>query len=174
MIYVSPPTDCIPTAEWPHSSVCHIIADALQELTDFVIRLKVKPQWYSSYYDTPYYCLNPNDRKLAILNGATSVEREEFDRMCQKRKVEAVEDVKPGVPIAAAREIAQRFRHDGTIIIGLKFNAEPNEGIAITSYGRTKKLCNFMGNMGTVILNGLRSGEFLPRCTMCKEDPEGR
>jgi hypothetical protein len=74
VIYVDSVTTFATTKKWNHAEGCHMVADSLQELHDFAVKLKLGPSWFFQNH----YRLTLTKRRMALKNGAQEISTLDF------------------------------------------------------------------------------------------------
>ena len=82
-VYVDKLVPCRPTANWPFSFSCHMIADNTIELHAMARKIGLKRSWYQCGSILPHYDLTATKRRQAILMGAVSIDKREVWRRIQ-------------------------------------------------------------------------------------------
>lgn len=54
---------------WRHGPSCHLIADSVDELMEFAVRMGLKREWFQAK-STPHFDLTAEGRRLAVEHGA--------------------------------------------------------------------------------------------------------
>ena len=62
---------------WRHGPSCHLIADSVDELIEFAIRMGLRPEWFQPK-SSPHFDLNAEGRAAAISNGAIELDNRAF------------------------------------------------------------------------------------------------
>lgn len=62
---------------WRHGPSCHLIADSVEELIEFAIRIGMKKEWFQPK-SSPHFDLHADGREKAIANGAIALSQREF------------------------------------------------------------------------------------------------
>ena len=57
---------------WRHGPSCHLIADSVEELLEFAVRMGMRPEWFQAK-STPHFDLTAEGRKLAVEHGAVEL-----------------------------------------------------------------------------------------------------
>ncbi|MFA6917176.1 MAG: DUF4031 domain-containing protein [Parachlamydiales bacterium] len=63
---------------WRGKRWCHLVADSLEELHDFALRLELKREWFQQNASYPHYDLTIELRELALVLGATKGNRSQI------------------------------------------------------------------------------------------------
>jgi hypothetical protein len=74
MIYVDTPFD-----GW-----CHMVADSLEELHEFALKMGINPERFQNKPKRPHYDLRPKRRRQAVNMGAIEVQRKVLMEVLQK------------------------------------------------------------------------------------------
>jgi hypothetical protein len=72
-VYVDRLLPCVPNKNWPYDKSCHLIADSLNELHEFALKLGLKKEWFQDHKKHPHYDLTEGMRKKAIQLGAIEI-----------------------------------------------------------------------------------------------------
>jgi hypothetical protein len=62
---------------WRHGPSCHLIADSVEELMDFAVRMGLRPEWFQPK-SSPHFDLAAEGRAAAISNGAIELDNRAF------------------------------------------------------------------------------------------------
>ena len=62
---------------WRHGPSCHLIADSVDELIEFAVRMGLRPEWFQPK-SSPHFDLNAEGRAAAISNGAIELDNRAF------------------------------------------------------------------------------------------------
>ena len=62
---------------WRHGPSCHLIADTVEELVDFAVKMGMKREWFQPE-SSPHFDLTADGRKLAVKNGAIELKQRSF------------------------------------------------------------------------------------------------
>ena len=62
---------------WRHGPSCHLIADSVDELIEFAVRMGLRPEWFQPKSST-HFDLNAEGRAAAISNGAIELDNRAF------------------------------------------------------------------------------------------------
>jgi hypothetical protein len=81
-VYVDPMMECVPNPNWRWTSSCHMIADSIEELMAFALKIGLKEEWFQTRKDrpngyVPHFDLNEKRRVVAVRTGALEIDRHE-------------------------------------------------------------------------------------------------
>ena len=62
---------------WRHGPSCHLIADSVEELKAFAVRMGMRVEWFQPR-SSPHFDLTADGRDLAIRHGAVELTNREF------------------------------------------------------------------------------------------------
>lgn len=77
-VYCHPLVQCVPNAKWRWTSSTHLVADTLDELHAFAVKIGLRREWFQGDGRLPHYDLNPGRFHAAVRAGVTVIERREF------------------------------------------------------------------------------------------------
>jgi len=63
---------------WKGKKWCHLVADDIQELHDFAVKLGLKREWFQNHRIQPHYDITVSKREKAIKLGAISIETKQM------------------------------------------------------------------------------------------------
>jgi len=75
---------CIQSDKWPFKSACHLVADSVEELQEFAMRLGLHRSWFQDSGSIPHYDLTTRMRREAIRLGAIRTSKKEFAKLTKK------------------------------------------------------------------------------------------
>jgi len=78
---------------WRHGPSCHLIADSLEELIEFAVRLGMKKEWFQPK-SSPHFDLNAEGRKTAVENGAIELSQRDFVAKLRELRANAKEQLR--------------------------------------------------------------------------------
>jgi hypothetical protein len=76
---------------WRHGPSCHLIADSVEELMEFAVRMGMRKEWFQAK-STPHFDLTADGRKLAVELGAIELDNRRLIgkiRELRKKRIEA-------------------------------------------------------------------------------------
>lgn len=82
-MYVDEMRICLQTRSWPYTHACHLVADSVEELQEFAIRLGMHPSWFQGG-SMPHYDLTTRVRKKAVRMGAFEIKKKKFLKLMKK------------------------------------------------------------------------------------------
>lgn len=88
-VYVDEMRVSIPNKNWPYSQACHLVADSVEELHEFAIRLGLHPSWFQNKPELPHYDLTTGMRQKAIRMGAIGLKNKKFLKLMRKYRQSA-------------------------------------------------------------------------------------
>jgi hypothetical protein len=62
---------------WRHGPSCHLIADSVEELTDFAVSMGLRREWFQPK-STPHFDLTADGRAQAVAQGAIELTNREL------------------------------------------------------------------------------------------------
>jgi hypothetical protein len=62
---------------WRHGPSCHLIADSVDELMEFAVRMGLRPEWFQAK-STPHFDLTAVARDVAIKHGAIEIDQRQL------------------------------------------------------------------------------------------------
>ena len=72
---------------WRHGPSCHLIADSVDELMEFAVRMGLKREWFQAK-STPHFDLTAEGRELALQHGAIELgQRQLVAKIRELRKI---------------------------------------------------------------------------------------
>ena len=72
---------------WRHGPSCHLIADSVDELMEFAVRMGLKREWFQAK-STPHFDLTADGRELALQHGAIELgQRQLVAKIRELRKI---------------------------------------------------------------------------------------
>ena len=72
---------------WRHGPSCHLIADSVDELMEFAVRMGLKREWFQAK-STPHFDLTAEGRELAVQHGAIELgQRQLVAKIRELRKI---------------------------------------------------------------------------------------
>ncbi|RJX77854.1 DUF4031 domain-containing protein [Pseudomonas sp. LS-2] len=74
--------------KWAGSEWCHMVADTLDELHSFALKIGLRRQWFQSSASYPHYDIKLAVRSRAIQLGAVPGTRKQIIECAKKLKVE--------------------------------------------------------------------------------------
>lgn len=83
-VYVDEMSVCIPNKRWPYTRACHLVADSVEELQEFAIRLGMHPSWFQNKPELPHYDLTTRMRQKAVRMGAIELNSKKFVKLMRK------------------------------------------------------------------------------------------
>lgn len=83
-VYVDEMSTCIQSEKWPYKYACHLVADSVEELQEFAMRLGLHPSWFQNKPESPHYDLTTRMRQRAIRLGAIALSRKKFLKLMRK------------------------------------------------------------------------------------------
>ena len=69
-VYIDTMQPCMTNSKWRHETVCHLMADSLEELHEFADSIGLKRSWFQSSARFPHYDLTEGKRNIAVKKGA--------------------------------------------------------------------------------------------------------
>ena len=79
---------------WRHGPSCHLIADTIEELMEFAIRMGLQPAWFQAK-STPHFDLTVEGRQLAVEHGAIELDQRQLvGKIRELRKLRRRDDEK--------------------------------------------------------------------------------
>lgn len=85
-VYVDWLQTWIPTKRWPYKQFCHLMADTIDELHAFAVKLGLKRQWFQAKSSRPHYDLTAGKRRQAVHLGAVEVDMEWYRQQYKKKQ----------------------------------------------------------------------------------------
>ncbi len=83
---------------WRHGPSCHLIADSVEELLEFAVRMGLRPEWFQPK-SSPHFDLNAEGRGVAVRMGAIELDQRQ---MAQKLRTLRRERVVIGLELETA------------------------------------------------------------------------
>jgi hypothetical protein len=77
---------------WRHGPSCHLIADSVEELIEFAVRLGMREEWFQPK-SSPHFDLTAEGREIAVANGAIELDNRAMAmklREIRNRKAEEI------------------------------------------------------------------------------------
>ena len=62
---------------WRHGPSCHLIADSVDELIEFAVRMGMRAEWFQPK-SSPHFDLTAEGRAAAVINGAIELDNRAF------------------------------------------------------------------------------------------------
>ncbi|HUR97264.1 MAG TPA: DUF4031 domain-containing protein [Pyrinomonadaceae bacterium] len=77
---------------WRHGPSCHLIADSVDELMEFAVRMGLRPEWFQAK-STPHFDLTADGRALAVEHGAVEIDQRELVAKIRELRKKRLDDV---------------------------------------------------------------------------------
>lgn len=87
-VYVDPLLACVPNPRWRWNRSCHLVADGLEELHAFAVRIGLRRAWFQDHGTLPHYDLTEGRRERAVRLGAIEITREEMGQRIRAAREE--------------------------------------------------------------------------------------
>ena len=84
-VYVDNIGPCLRSKKWPYREACHLVADSVEELHKFALRMGLRRDWFQCGSNLlPHYDLTKGMRIRAVRLGAIEIGKKELVAMLQR------------------------------------------------------------------------------------------